>query len=68
MDGDIIPTTKIAYGLSDMNFGFTSEIAVETHPESVLSTRICNVYALTLYNRIRKAVQWIIRKMQKPAV
>jgi hypothetical protein len=43
MGGSAGPSESIAHCLSDISFGFTSEIEKKTHPESDLSTKICGV-------------------------
>jgi hypothetical protein len=43
MDANDTPSTAIDHCVGDISFGFTSEIAKASHPESTLTTKICGV-------------------------
>ena len=47
MDATATPSTAIDHCVGDISFGFTSEIAKKTHPESTLTTKICGVEVMS---------------------
>ena len=47
MDANATPSTAIDHCIGDISFGFTSEIAKRTHPESALTTKICGVEVMS---------------------
>jgi hypothetical protein len=50
---------EIDHCLSDISFGFTSEIEKKTHPESALSTKICGVRVVARKMFVSLKLTWI---------
>jgi hypothetical protein len=59
MGGSAAPSEVITHCLSDISFGFTSEIEKKTHPESDLSTKICGVRVVARKMFVSLKLTWI---------
>jgi hypothetical protein len=59
MDENASPGTEIKHCLSDISFGFTSEIAVDVKPSSLLSTKICDVKVVSRKMFVSLKMAWI---------
>lgn len=53
------PTDVITHCLSDISFGFTSEVEKRVHPESALSTKICGVRVVARKMFVSLKLTWI---------
>jgi hypothetical protein len=53
------PTDTIKHCLSDISFGFTSEVEKKTHPESALSTKICGVRVVARKMFVSLKLAWV---------
>ena len=59
MDDSADPTEEIENCISDISFGFTSEIAKRVHPESVLSTKMSGVRVTARKMFVSLKLTWI---------
>jgi hypothetical protein len=53
------PTDTIKHCLSDISFGFTSEVEKRVHPESTLSTKICGVRVVARKMFVSLKLAWV---------
>jgi hypothetical protein len=59
MDAEANPTESIIHCISDISFGFTSEIAKQVHPESTLSTKMCGVRVVSRKMFVSLKLTWV---------
>jgi hypothetical protein len=57
-DGDV-PTEAIEHCVSDVSFGFTSEVAKRIHPESTLTTKISGVRVMSRKMSVTLKLTWV---------
>ena len=59
MDDNPNPTQSIAHCISDINFGFASEVSQQVHPESTLSTSMCGVRVMSRKMFVSLKLTWV---------
>ena len=59
MDDSGSPSTIIQHCLSDISFGFTSEVAKRIHPESSLTTKMCGVRVMSRKMFVSLKLTWV---------
>jgi hypothetical protein len=58
-DSPTNPTTSITHCVSDISFGFSSEISKQVHPESTLSTKMCGVRVMSRKMFVSLKLTWV---------
>ena len=59
MDDSDTPSETIEHCISDISFGFTSEIAQRVHPESDLTTKMCGVRVMSRKMFVSLKLVWV---------
>ena len=59
MDATDTPVAEITHCLSDISFGFTSEVSTRIHPESLLSTKQCGVRVASRKMFVSLKLTWV---------